>query len=146
MCYSALVEASYQEYCRQFGLVFDRDGFHDLYSMRVHAPYLKIPDELTQQLAAEDSAFGRSIGKLHAAFLKGERQRIAAEIATVGSAIEQLEEKSQGRHATRIWARSGANTKSFWPAVRKRRHLVALTAFTRIISRQSLPTSAGRGC
>jgi putative SOS response-associated peptidase YedK len=97
MCYSALVEASYKEYCQQFGLIFDRDGFHDLFAMRVQAPHLKIPDGLTQQLAAEDSAFGRSIGRLHAEFLEGERHRITAEIATVGAAIEQLAARKPGK-------------------------------------------------
>jgi putative SOS response-associated peptidase YedK len=97
MCYSALVEASYKEYCQQFGLTFDRDGFHDLFAMRLNAPYLKIPDGLTQQLASEDSAFGRSIGKLHAEFLEGERLRITTEIATVAGAIAQLEAKKPGK-------------------------------------------------
>lgn len=97
MCYSALVETSYKEYCQQFGLIFDRDGFHDLFSMRVEAPHLKIPDGLTQQLASEDSAFGRSIAKLHAQFLAGERERVAMEIAAVGAAIEQLEAKKPGK-------------------------------------------------
>lgn len=97
MCYSALVEASYQEYCRQFGLVFDRDGFHDLFAMRVAAPHLKIPEGLTQQLMAEDTAFGRSIAQLHAKFQSGERERITGDIATVNTAIEQLETQKPGK-------------------------------------------------
>jgi putative SOS response-associated peptidase YedK len=97
MCYSALVEASYQEYCRQFGLLFDRDGFHDLFSMRIRVPQLRIPDGLTHQLASEDSAFGRSIAQLHAQFLAGERLRISLEIEVVGAAIEALEAKKAGK-------------------------------------------------
>lgn len=115
MCYSALVEASYKEYCKQFGLVFDSDGFHDLFSMRVRAPHLKIPEGLTNQLAAEDSAFGRSIAKFHAEFLAGERLRASLEIETIGAAIEQLEAKKAGK----------TRDKDLGAKLRKREKLVA---------------------
>lgn len=97
MCYSALVEASYKEYCQQFGLTFDRDGWHDLYRQRSLDLSLKIPDGLTNQLASEDSIFGQSIAKFHADHLAAERLRISLDIESVSAAIEALEAKKPGK-------------------------------------------------
>lgn len=97
MCYSALIEESYKEYCRQFGLTFDRDGWHDLHDMRLRNPALKIPEGLTNQFTAEKDAFGRSIANLNAEHLAAERIRIELDIAKALAGIAELEAKKPGK-------------------------------------------------
>lgn len=79
----------------------------DLFAMRVRNPSFKIPIGLTNQLAAEESAFGRSNAKLHAGYLAAERVRLQAEIEAAGTAIVQLEANNQAEAAHQPRAISG---------------------------------------
>lgn len=97
MCYSAMVEESWREYCRTFNAQLDWDGFLRLFHARERDLSLKIPDGTDSQLIAFGGSQAMEIRRSQAAYRDLDAMRIKLELQGVEDALREIEARKPSK-------------------------------------------------
>ncbi len=97
MCYSAMIEESYREYCRTFNVQLDWDEWLRLFHAREKDLSLKIPDGTAEQLIAFGGNEAMEIRRSQVAYRELDALRIKLELQTVEDALREIEARKPGK-------------------------------------------------
>jgi putative SOS response-associated peptidase YedK len=94
MCYSALVEAAYHEYLRQFGADIDFRAFYERYVRRdEHGRVIKLLRGMDRSFRNADAGLGREIAALVAKHEAAETARLEQELFALRKRLADAERK-----------------------------------------------------